>query len=239
MADILGQLLDFLQANQTDPLTYLILFFLFSFAAAVILPIPIEIGLAWNPGMFFPLKALDLGLGKAVGAVAVFFIPSSIGSAARRLEKWRPIDRLRRTVDLAAQKSGISNLRLYRAIGQLYAALCVGLRKCGIDRSRMYRRVRKGNAAGSTAPAPPTWGWLQWLSRKSETFVRRYGVIAMYVLMSIPGMIDTVTLYIFSIINRDHTLMRLRDFALANFLAGINRAFIIFALLEILGIELF
>jgi hypothetical protein len=182
MADILGQLMDYLQANQTDPLTYLFVFFLFSVAAAIFLPIPIEIGLVWNPGMFFPLKALDLGLGKAVGSIAVFFIPSKIGVAARRLG-WHPV--------------------------------------------------------AQTAPAPPRWGWLRWLSNKSEGFARRYGIIAMYIIMSIPGMIDTIPLYVFSILNKERTLMTLRDFALANFLGGINRAFIIFALLEILGIRLF
>jgi len=61
----------------------------------------------------------------------------------------------------------------------------------------------------------------------------------MYIIMSIPGMIDTVPLYVFSIVNKERTLISLRDFALANFLAGINRAFIIFALLEILGIRFF
>jgi len=183
MADILGQLMDYLQTNQTDPLTYLLVFFLFSVAAAIFLPVPIEIGLVWNPGMFFPLKALDLGLGKAVGAIAVFFIPSKVGAAAKRLGLWHP--------------------------------------------------------APSATPAPPRWGWLRWLTNKSEGFTRRYGVIAMYVIMSVPGMIDTVPLYIFAIINKERTLISLRDFALANFLAGINRAFIIFALLEILGIRLF
>jgi hypothetical protein len=34
-------------------------------------------------------------------------------------------------------------------------------------------------------------------------------------------------------------VMTLRAFALANFLAGINRAFIIYAVLEILGVRLF
>jgi len=183
MANILDQLMDYLQANQTDPLTYLLVFFLFSVAAAIFLPIPIEIGLVWNPSVFFPIKALDLGLGKAVGSAAVFYIPSKIGGLARRL----------------------------------------GLRQTRTP----------------AVPAPPRWGWLRWLTEKSEAFTRRYGVFAMYVIMSIPGMIDTVPLYIFSIINKERTLISLRDFVLANFLAGINRAFIIFALLEILGISFF
>jgi hypothetical protein len=214
MADILGQLMNYLEANQTDPLTYLVVFFLFSVAAAIFLPIPIEIGLVWNPGLFFPLKALDLGLGKAVGAIAVFFIPSKVGAAARRLSRWGPIKHLRALLGAAGEKSGF-------------------------DKSQLYKRLRRRRLAASVAPAPPKWGWLRWLSRKSEGFARRYGVIAMYVIMSVPGMIDTIPLYIFSIINKERTLISLRDFALANFLAGINRAFIIFALLELLGIRLF
>jgi len=213
MADILDQLMDYLEANQTDPLTYLLLFFLFSVAAAIFLPIPVEIGLIF-PGVSFPIKALDLGLGKSVGAIAVFYIPSKVGAAARRLSRWGPIRHMRALLGTAAEKSGF-------------------------DKSRMYKRLRRRRLAAPMAPAPPKWGWLRWLSRKSEGFVRRYGIIAMYIIMSVPGMIDTIPLYIFSIMNKERTLMTLRDFALANFLAGINRAFIIFALLELLGIRLF
>jgi hypothetical protein len=189
MAGIIEQLLDFLNANQTDPLTYLFLFFLFSVAAAIFLPIPIEIGLIWNPGLFFPLKALDLGLGKAVGAVAVFYIPSTVRRLVHRFRKGHP----------------------------------------GFHEPE----------APEVAPPPIRWGWLRWLAEKSEKFTLKYGVIALYVIMSIPGMIDTVPLYVFAIINKNRNLIKLRDFVLANFLAGINRAFIIFALLEILGVSLF
>ncbi len=189
MTGIIDQLMQFLTANQTDPVTYLVLFFLFSVAAAIFLPIPIEIGLVLNPSVYFPLKALDLGLGKAVGAVAVFYIPTGI----RRFAHW------------------------------------TGWRRF---RSRLHSRT-------SQTPAPSRWGWLRWLSERSEKFTRRYGVLAMYFIMSVPGMVDTIPLYVFSIINKDRTLIRLRDFALANFLAGINRAFIIFAVLEVLGIKLF
>lgn len=214
MVGILDHLLDYLQANQTDPFTYLLVFFLFSVAAAVFLPIPIEVGLIWNPGVFFPLKALDLGLGKALGAIAVFFIPSKLRASARWLGSRGPIRWIRAKLGSAA-------------------------RKAGIDKSRAFKWIRQKRRAPPATPAPPRWGWLRWLTRNSERFVRRYGVVAMYVIMSIPGMVDTIPLYVFSIINKDRMLMRLRDFALANFLAGINRAFIIFALLEILGISLF
>jgi len=238
MADLIDQLMDYLSANQTDPWTYLLIFFLFSVAAAVILPIPIEIGLIWNPDVFFPIKALDMGLGKAVGAIAVFFIPILISRGARWLERKGPIRRLLKGFRNAAEESGIKKLRIYRASGDLLKTIKAALKKSGINRSRIYGKIGDDHSA-SAAPAIPRWGWLRWMARKSEVLVRKHGVLAMYVLLSIPGMLDTIILYIFAIINMNRTVMTLRDFALANLLAGINRAFIIWALFEVLGIDLF
>lgn len=215
MADILDQLLDYLEANQTDPLTYLIVFFLFSVATAVLLPIPIEIGLIWNPGMFFPIKALDMGLGKSVGSIAVFYIGRLLGKLAMVMRRWGPTRRIR-------------------------DAMWSVLHKFGVDRWALYKRLtNRRRKRRPDLPDLPKWGWLRWFAAKSESFVRKRGIIGIYVLMSIPGMIDTVPLYVFAILNKEGTLMRLRDFALANLLAGVNRAFIIFAVLEILGWRLF
>ncbi len=241
MAGIIDQLLDFLNANQTDPLTYLFLFFLFSVAAAIFLPIPIEIGLIWNPGVFFPVKALDLGLGKAVGAVAVFYIPSGIRAFARWFRS-RHLREVFSGLRAVAVKTGTDKTRpVAFCLSVLSEAAC----RMGLDKAPGPDWAGESCPAPSTPPPAPStstplrWGWLRWLAEKSEKFTRKYGVIAMYTIMSIPGMIDTVPLYVFSIINKDRTLIPLRDFVLANFLAGINRAFIIFALLEILGISLF
>lgn len=166
MTDFLGELMDYLSGHQTDPVTYLIILFLFCVAAAIFLPIPIEIALVWNPGMFFPVKALTMGLGKGVGAAAVFFIGARVEHAVERFSRW---------------------------------------------------------------------GWFNWLRIRSEAFVRRFGILALYILMSIPGMVDTIPLYLFSIFNAEGHLIKLRDFILVNVLAGVNRAMLIFALLEILG----
>ncbi len=239
MANIIDQLLNFLSANQTDTMTYLLLFFLFSVAAAVLLPIPIEIGLVWNPGTFFPIKALDMGLGKAVGSIVVFLIPIMVVRASKWLEKRRPIRRVTNALRKAGEKSGINRLPIYRATGDLLSAVKAALRKSGINRSRVYGKIKEDQSKTPAATQMPRWGWLRWLGRKSEALVRKHGVIAVYVLLSIPGMVDTVILYIFAIINANRTVMSLRDFALANFLAGINRAFIIYAVLEILGVKLF
>jgi len=170
MTDYIGELTDYLMAHQADPLTYLLIFFLFCVAAAIILPIPIEILLIWNPSIFFPVKALVMGLGKSTGAVAVYFIGAKVEGVVQRFSRWR---------------------------------------------------------------------WFKWLVTKSEAFVRKYGIFAMYLIMSVPGMIDTIPLYLFALFNREGTLIKLRDFAFANFLAGINRAFLIYAILELLGIRLF
>lgn len=170
MTDYIGELMGYLEANQTDPVTYLVILFLLCIATAIILPIPIEIALIWNPTLFFPIKALTLGLGKGTGAIAVFLIGAKVEHAVKRFEKW---------------------------------------------------------------------GWFKWLLVKSEAFVRRFGIFALYVMMSIPGMIDTIPLYLFSIFNQEGKLIGLRDFALVNVLAGVNRAMLIFAILEIFGIELF
>jgi len=214
MTGVIDRLMDYLMTHQADPLTYLLVFFLFSVAAAVFLPIPIEIGLIWNPTMFFPLKALDLGLGKGVGAVAVFYIGAKLDRAAARISRWGPAR-------------------------HVSSWLWMIVHKLGIDKWEIYGRIRAKRRAPVLAPEIPRWGWLRWFVRKSEAFVRRYGVLAIYAIMSIPGMIDTVPLYVFAILNKEGTLIRLRDFALANLLAGVNRAFIILAVLELFGIRLF
>jgi membrane protein DedA with SNARE-associated domain len=158
MTDIWSQLIDFLSANEADPATYLLIFFIFCVAAV-------------NPSIFFPIKALVMGLGKAVGATGVFFI-------GRKIDE---------TVGVYARK----------------------------------------------------WRWYRWLLVKSENLVRRYGYPAMFVIMSIPGMVDTIPLYVFSVLNKEGELMTLKGFVLVNFLAGITRAILIFTLFTAFGVELF
>jgi hypothetical protein len=213
MADILQQLMDYLDANQTDPVTYLLILFIFSVAAAVFLPLPVEIGLIWNPGVFFPVKALVLGLGKGVGAIAVFYIGAVLKKIARLILRLGPMRRIRRVMGEAAHRLGLDRWRVFTRL--------------------TLKRPRKSELE------IPRWGWLRWIASKSEVFVRRFGVLAMYLIMSIPGMVDTVPLYVFSLLNKEGTLMTLRDFAIANFLAGINRAFLIYAIIELLGLNWF
>ena len=213
MADIIQQLMDYLMNNQADPATYLLIFFLLCVAAAIILPIPIEIALIWNPGVFFPVKALVLGLGKGTGAIAVFYIPTVLKKTVNKIRRLGLMRRSGRVKGEAAHPPGLDGQRVFTR--------------------PTSTRPRKSEVG------IPQWGWLRWFASKSEVLVRRFGVLAMYFIMSIPGMLDTIPLYVFSIINKEGTLMTLRDFAIANFLAGINRAFLMYAIVELLGWHLF
>ena len=171
MTDIWTQLMDFLTTNQADPFTYLIIFYLFCVAAAIILPIPVEIALVVNPGIHIAIKAAVMGLGKGTGALVVFFL-------GRKIDE---------------------------TVGQ-------------------YARK---------------WRWYSWLLVKSEKLVRKYGYVAMYAIMSTPGMVDTIPLYIFSVLNKEGKLMTLWGFVLTNILAGVTRAFLIYAIFTAFGVELF
>jgi membrane protein YqaA with SNARE-associated domain len=167
---VIDQLTDLLSEYQADPATYLLIFFLFCVAAAIILPIPIEIFLVIDPAVPFVFKALVMGLGKGTGAMGVYFIGAKIEETILKFAKWR---------------------------------------------------------------------WFNWLLVKSEAFVRRYGYFAMYIIMAIPGMVDTIPLYIFSILNKEGELMTLRGFVIVNILAGTTRAFLIYAIVTWLGWDIF
>jgi hypothetical protein len=81
------------------------------------------------------------------------------------------------------------------------------------------------------------WGWFKWLLAKSEAFVRRFGTLALYVIMSVPFMLDSIPLYLFSIMNKEEHFMTLKEFVFANFLAGVNRALLVYMLFYELGAE--
>ncbi len=71
-----------------------------------------------------------------------------------------------------------------------------------------------------------------------EWVVRKFHYLGLYVLLSIPLMSDTIPVYLFSLFNEKGTF-QLRYFALVNFLAGVTRSVILFALLTIFHISLF
>lgn len=170
MANIWDDLMNFLFQYSADPIMYAIIFFIYCVLAAVILPIPVEIGLIWNPGTPFIIKALILGAGKATGSVLVFHIGSKVEERVRRWQRWR---------------------------------------------------------------------WFAWLVEKSEWLVEKFSYLGLYFILSIPGMVDTIPIYIFSVFNREGKVLELKYFAIANFLGGLNRAFFIYFLFEVFGIQIF
>ncbi len=70
------------------------------------------------------------------------------------------------------------------------------------------------------------WGWFRWILNKSEAFVRRFGLVALYIIMSIPFMSDTIPLYVFSLLNKEGKLMKIHWFALVNVAAGTTRGLV-------------
>lgn len=64
---------------------YLLGLFLYSIAAAVVLPIPVEPLLGLFSAIDTSVKAVVLGLGKAVGAIFVFFVGTKVNPW---LERW-------------------------------------------------------------------------------------------------------------------------------------------------------
>lgn len=154
-----------------DPIVYVVIFFLFCVAAAIILPIPVELGLFLGTAVPYPVLAIVLGLGKAVGSLFVFEVGVKVEP---RIRRW----------------------------------------------SAKYRLVGK-------------------FIKLAEEFVSRYRYYALYILLSIPFMSDTVVLYLFSLLNREGTAMGMKWFAITNFLAGVTRAAILALLLYVFGIDLF
>jgi hypothetical protein len=69
-----------------------------------------------------------------------------------------------------------------------------------------------------------------------ERFVARFGYFALFIIMAIPLMTDTVPLYIFSIANREGKTMKMEWFVVVNFIAGVTRAIIFLVLLDYFNI---
>jgi len=64
---------------------YLLGLFLYSIAAAVILPVPVEVALLAYSQLDTSVKAVALGLGKAVGAIVVFYVGYKVNPL---IERW-------------------------------------------------------------------------------------------------------------------------------------------------------
>jgi membrane protein YqaA with SNARE-associated domain len=166
---MINDLMQILYDVSSNPFLYSIIFFVFCVLAAIILPLPVEIGLF--VGDVHPIiKILILGAGKSVGSYFVFFIGFKVDERVKKSTK--------------------------------------RFKRYGI------------------------------FVKKMEEFVSKYGYYALYIIMSIPLMIDTVPLYLFSIYNKNEEGMSLNGFVLVNFFAGCTRAVIIFAVLLGFGVKL-
>jgi hypothetical protein len=159
-----------------NPLSYSVIFFIYVVLAAVILPIPVELGL-FNPELPAPLRwilpIVILAAGKGVGAYVVF----NIGSRARR-------------------------------------------------------KIKEITSGG---------GFTTRIVAAAERFVRRYGHIGLFVIMSTPLMVDSVSLYLFSLLNpheQEDAALAERNFVLINVAAGAVRGIIILAVAALVGIRL-
>lgn len=162
MVSLLG-LIEFLQALSHDPVAFSVVLYLYSVAATVFLPIPVEAGLFFSPDTHVAVKALVLGAGKATGSIIVFYLGDKIGGG---LSRWS-----------------------HRS-----------------EKPSMFS------------------GFFKWM----EKFVEKTRYFGLYLILSIPLMVDTVPLYLFAMFNRKGT-MHLRPFVITNFLAGITRATIVLA----------
>lgn len=94
IASFINELINFLEVSASDPLTFCIVFFIYTVLAALILPVPVEIGLFFSPLTPLPVKILIMGLGKMIGSILVFYVGIRIGdhiktwSSRIRLFNW-------------------------------------------------------------------------------------------------------------------------------------------------------
>ena len=72
----------------------------------------------------------------------------------------------------------------------------------------------------------------------SEGLVAKYRYYALFLLLSIPFMLDTVILYLFSLLNKDGKELNVKWFAITNFLGGVTRACVVGLIFIAFGIEL-
>ena len=166
---MLDGLMPWLQDLASNPWSYLTFFFIFCVLAAVILPIPVELGLLGLVALDFELFGLNIfasilllslimGLGKAVGSWVVFWIGIKIEYVRRRWFKW---------------------------------------------------------------------GWFRKLVELMTRFCVRFSYMAVFIILAIPAMTDTVPLYIFSLLNKDGEVFEMKWFVMTNFWAGVSRGILV------------
>ena len=91
-----------------------------------------------------------------------------------------------------------------------------------------------GRLEGPIRESSGRWRFWSWFVGACERFVTRFGYLGFYLLLSIPFMPDTVTLYLFSLFNKDGKVMRRDRFLLVNLLGSVTRCLIIIAAADLL-----
>jgi len=166
-------LIEILTQSYQDPLVYSFLFLIYTILAAVILPIPVEIGL-FNPNVHPLLLISILAIGKGVGAGIVFIIGAKIRSFLKTMNSSSPLTKK-------------------------ILSYC-------------------------------------------EKFVIKYGNIGLFIIMSIPLMIDSISLYLFSLLNPKEEsgkyALAQRRFILINIGAGVVRGSIIMIVFWLFQVKL-
>lgn len=76
------------------------------------------------------------------------------------------------------------------------------------------------------------WRFARWFVVKAQNFVAKTRIPGLYVILSIPLMPDTITIYLYSLFNPEGRALERNMFLTANFLAALNRtAFVVIAYL--------
>ena len=85
ISSFLDGMMSFLAQTAADPIAYSVVLFFYAILAAIVLPIPVEVGLLLSPHTPVILLVVILGLGKMVGSILVFYLGLGIGD---KIEAW-------------------------------------------------------------------------------------------------------------------------------------------------------
>lgn len=91
--------------------------FLYAIAAAVVLPLPVEFGLLAYPQLDTSVKAVVLALGKAVGAIVVFYVGYKVNPFIERwMGRHTSVARVLKALEGFVRKTGWGGLTILLAI---------------------------------------------------------------------------------------------------------------------------
>jgi len=111
-------LIDFLSQMATNPFIYFPLLFIYSVLVAIILPIPLELALIIAGGPTFIIAtAIVIGLGKMVGAWAIFYLGLRVEDNIRRWsEKYKTVKKVVEFCIRFVEKTGYIGLFILLSI---------------------------------------------------------------------------------------------------------------------------